>query len=89
MFFSLLLPQVAPSCLHPTVQADQKMFASCSGHGSDVYISEANRSTDRHYIPEWITGEVGKNIQKRIWDDLLKRLESLGHSVDIGALEAK
>jgi hypothetical protein len=46
----------------------------------------ANRSIGRRDVPAWVTNETGKRTQKRVWDDLLKRLESLGHGVDIEAL---
>lgn len=49
----------------------------------------ANRSIDRRDVPVWVTNETGKRTQKRVWDDLLKRLESLGHGVDIGSLTAR
>lgn len=48
-----------------------------------------NQRTDRCDVPEWVTNEAGNRTQKRVWDDLLKRLDSIGHSVDIKALTTK
>ena len=41
---------------------------------------------DRHMVPAWVTNETSKGTQKRIWADLLKRLDSKGHNIDIRAL---
>lgn len=60
-----------------------------NAYGPNKCISNANLSIGRGDIPAWVTSEVGKSMQKRVWDDLLKRLESIGHSVDIEALAAK
>ncbi|KPM43955.1 hypothetical protein AK830_g2607 [Neonectria ditissima] len=38
-------------------------------------------------LPAWITNETGKRTQKRVWVDLLKRLDSTGHGVDMSALK--
>ncbi|PCG95217.1 Short-chain dehydrogenase/reductase SDR [Penicillium occitanis (nom. inval.)] len=50
-----------------------------------LYLTLALSLTLRD-VPAWVTNETGKRTQKRVWDDLLKRLESLGHGVDIEAL---
>lgn len=39
-------------------------------------------------VPAWITNASGKITQERVWDDLLKRLDSMGHGVDVAALAA-
>ena len=39
-------------------------------------------------MPLWLTGEVGQRIQEQVWRDLLKTLESHGHSVDVETLIA-
>ncbi|SPN99118.1 related to enoyl-CoA hydratase/isomerase [Cephalotrichum gorgonifer] len=60
-------------------------FAGPESYGA--YCSECQvKESD---IPAWITSAVGKSMQKRVWTDLLKRLESIGHGVDIEALAAK
>uniref|UniRef100_A0A093VPN3 Retinol dehydrogenase 11 n=1 Tax=Talaromyces marneffei PM1 TaxID=1077442 RepID=A0A093VPN3_TALMA len=54
----------------------QAAFTGAEGHGA-------------HAVPAWVTNETGKRTQKRVWNDLLKRLESLGHRVDIETLTTK
>lgn len=49
---------------------------------------ELNLFIDSHVVPTWITDNAGKRTQERVWNDLLKRLDSSGHSVDITALKA-
>jgi hypothetical protein len=53
-----------------------------------IFIFWANLSIDSHVGPTWITDKAGKRTQERVWNDLLKRLDSSGHSVDITALKA-
>ncbi|KAK7433003.1 hypothetical protein QQZ08_000474 [Neonectria magnoliae] len=40
-------------------------------------------------IPAWIVDKAGKGTQERVWKDLLKRLDSNGHSVDLTALKVE
>jgi len=63
----------------------QAVFAGPNSHGT--YCSECQIKD--HMVPTWVTNETGKRTQKRVWDDLLKRLDSKGHRVDIAALAAK
>ncbi|CAI6261040.1 unnamed protein product [Periconia digitata] len=60
----------------------QAAFASTEAHGT--YFSECRIKEDD--IPTWMTSKEGECTQNRVWEDLLKRLESSGHSVDIAAL---
>ena len=37
--------------------------------------------TYRNILPDWIAGAEGKALQKRVWQDLVKRLEYKGHGI--------
>ncbi|PVI05999.1 putative short-chain dehydrogenase [Periconia macrospinosa] len=63
----------------------QAAFAGSDSHGS--YFSECRAKNED--LPTWITDKDGKRVQEHIWADLLKRLESTGHGVDIASLRAK
>jgi len=63
----------------------QAVFAGPDSHGK--FCSECQIKDDM--LPTWVTNETGKRTQKRVWDDLLKRLDSLGHSVDVAAFTAR
>ncbi|KUJ10894.1 putative short-chain dehydrogenase [Mollisia scopiformis] len=63
----------------------QAAFAGPESHGA--YCSECQ--VKERDVPAWITNDVGKTTQKRVWLDLLKRLDTIGHSIDIKALTTK
>jgi len=63
----------------------QAVFAGPDSHGK--FSSECQIKDDM--LPTWVTNETGRRTQKRVWDDLLKRLDSLGHSVDMAAFTAR
>ncbi|KAF3394818.1 Short chain dehydrogenase yanD [Talaromyces pinophilus] len=67
----------------------RKFLARTSEEGSRNFLQAVFAGSESHGardVPAWVTNETGKRTQKRVWDDLLKRLESLGHGVDIEAL---
>ncbi|KAF2456237.1 putative short-chain dehydrogenase [Lineolata rhizophorae] len=53
--------------------------AGVASHGK--YVSDCRIKED--YIPEWIRDESGCLTQRRVWGDLVKTLETRGHTVDI------
>ena len=57
-------------------------------HVFPAFIFWANLLIGSHVVPTWITDEAGKRTQERVWNDLLKRLDSSGHSIDLAALKA-
>ncbi|KIH93589.1 short chain dehydrogenase/reductase family oxidoreductase [Sporothrix brasiliensis 5110] len=59
-------------------------LAGPDSHGA--YCSECRVKNDD--VPAWITNSSGKITQERVWEDLLKRLDSMGHGVDVAALTA-
>ncbi|CAK7214753.1 hypothetical protein SCUCBS95973_002241 [Sporothrix curviconia] len=76
----------------------RKMLARTAEEGSRTLLHAALAGPDSHGaycsecrvknedVPTWITNASGKATQERVWKDLLKRLDSLGHGVDIAAL---
>ncbi|CAM1510741.1 Fc.00g082540.m01.CDS01 [Cosmosporella sp. VM-42] len=54
-------------------------FGPPDSHGS--YYSECE--VKDHVIPSWITDKTGQRTQKRVWEDLLKRLNDIGHGAEI------
>lgn len=44
---------------------------------------------DSYLIPTWLSDEGGALTHKRVWKDLVKRLETKGHSIDVGGLSVK
>ncbi|KAK7420754.1 hypothetical protein QQX98_002558 [Neonectria punicea] len=63
----------------------QAAFAGPDSHGT--YCSECQIRDN--VVPAWITDKAGKGTQERVWKDLLKRLDSTGHSIDLTALKAE
>ncbi|KAJ3526721.1 hypothetical protein NM208_g11050 [Fusarium decemcellulare] len=52
--------------------------AGPESHGkyvSDCVIKE-------YAVPEWISGQEGQRMQRRVWDDMVKTLNAKGHRVD-------
>lgn len=51
--------------------------------------SEANLDLlHSHYIPEWMQDENGVSEQKRVWEDIVRKLEASGHQVEIPKVQA-
>ncbi|CAK7236194.1 hypothetical protein SBRCBS47491_009553 [Sporothrix bragantina] len=62
----------------------QAAFAGPDSHGA--YCSECRVKNED--VPAWITNASGKTTQERVWNDILKRLDAMGHGVDVAALAA-
>ncbi|KAF7557022.1 hypothetical protein G7046_g6152 [Stylonectria norvegica] len=54
-------------------------FSGPESHGS--YCSECQVKDQA--LPSWITDEAGQRTQARVWRDLIKKLEDIGHGADI------
>jgi hypothetical protein len=72
----------------PLQQYRKRNEAINSSEYDPIFIFRANLLIDSHVVPTWITDKAGKRTQERVWNDLLKILDSSGHSVDITALKA-
>ncbi|KAJ5808823.1 short-chain dehydrogenase [Penicillium riverlandense] len=63
----------------------QAAFASTESHGK--WCSEC--AIKDHVIPPWVSDNDGARTQKRVWVDLVKRLDAQGHGLDVGRLLAE
>lgn len=54
-------------------------FAGPESHGSFCSECQVKDNT----LPEWIVGQEGLRIQKNVWDEIVKYLESRGHPVGL------
>ncbi|KAK3934276.1 short chain dehydrogenase/ reductase [Diplogelasinospora grovesii] len=60
----------------------QAVWAGQESHGT--YCSECRIRDEK--IPEWIADENGHKTQRRVWEDLVKRLDKLDHGIDVAEL---